>query len=75
MVTHTCEDYSSTFRVYWVNVNDKIVEFSLEDKKGTFLMKILQEPDLETWELVAFQDELKKCILEYKQHLLKYLWN
>lgn len=74
MVKHFSEDYGNS-RVYWVTVNDKVIEFSLEEKEGSLYMEILEESDLEPWELVAFQDELKLCIIEYKQHLLRYLWN
>jgi hypothetical protein len=74
MVKHFSEDYGNS-RVYWVTINDKVIEFSLESKKGSIYMEILEETDLESWEVIAFQDELKKCIIEYQQHLLKYLWN
>lgn len=74
MVKHFSEDYGNS-RVYWVTVNDKVIEFSLEEKGGSLYMELLEETDLESWEVVAFQDELKRCIIEYKQHLLKHLWN
>jgi|APGre2960657404_1045060.scaffolds.fasta_scaffold447865_1 hypothetical protein len=74
MVKHYSEDYGNT-RVYWITINHKVVEFSLEQKNDSIYIDITDEPELETWEVVAFQDELKKCILEYKTHLLKYLWN
>lgn len=74
MVKHYSQDYGNS-RVYWVTINDKVVEFSLEQKNDSMFMEMLEEPDLEVWEAVAFQEELKRCILEYKTHLLKYLWN
>jgi len=74
MVKHYSEDYGNT-RVYWITINHKVVEFSLEQKNDSIYIDITDEPELETWEVVAFQDELKRCILEYKTHLLKYLWN
>ena len=74
MVKHYSEDYGNT-RVYWITINHKVVEFSLEQKSDSIYIDITDEPELETWEVVAFQDELKRCILEYKTHLLKYLWN
>jgi hypothetical protein len=74
MVKHYSEDYGNT-RVYWITINDKVVEFTLESKEESIHIDIVDEPDLEPWEVIAFQEELKRCILEYKTHLLKYLWN